>query len=182
MGKVLDAMRRATWTRALPKSAGARLNLLMRSEKGSTKAVAERLGVSQRTVQRWLKGTHAPGDKVAKRLQEEAAKSHQPRVMARARKAAQTRGVVVETRARFGFTAAPGTSDDPRLRQITQLLPPDSAGEMWDAFERGDEQGLTDAVADGLGYAYFRDRGRRASGLGVELTDVDYMELDWGGH
>lgn len=42
----------------------------------------------------------------------------------RARKqAATTGGIVIDTRARFGFTAAPGTTDDPRLRPITHGLP-----------------------------------------------------------
>ncbi|SNT44350.1 hypothetical protein SAMN05216252_1268 [Actinacidiphila glaucinigra] len=49
----------------------------------------------------------------------------QPQVRARARQAAATTGgIVIDTRARLGFTAAPGSTDDARLRLITQTLPP----------------------------------------------------------
>ncbi|MCX4971257.1 helix-turn-helix domain-containing protein [Streptomyces sp. NBC_00654] len=179
MGKILDAIRARTWTRALPKSPSAQLNLVMRAEKGSTRAVAARLGVSQRTIQRWVKGEQQPSARIAGRLQEEAAKSHQPRVTARARRAAGAGGIRVETRATFGFRAAPGSTDDARLRRITDDLPRELAGRLWDAAAAGDESQLQRLVGEGLGHAYFRDGGRRADGLDVELTDIDYIDLDW---
>lgn len=51
-------------------------------------------------------------------------KRWQPQIRAKARKqAASTGGLVVSTRARFGFEAAGGTTDDARIRYITQVLP-----------------------------------------------------------
>lgn len=38
---------------------------------------------------------------------------------------------------------------------------------------------LRGVVAEGLQEQYFKDRGRRAAGLQVELTDIDYIELDF---
>lgn len=49
----------------------------------------------------------------------------QPRVRERARKqAAASTGLVIRTRARFGFTAAPGTTDDARIRDLSLALRP----------------------------------------------------------
>jgi transcriptional regulator with XRE-family HTH domain len=184
MGIIGDSLDRAsanTATRAIPKSAQARMRFLVKTEKGSTRAVAARLGISQRTVERYLKGTlHRPRKELAQRLEREVRKSWQPRVQARARRrAATSTGITVETRARFGFTAAPGSTDDARLRRVTQHLPPAYAGRLFDAQAAGaTEQQLQAITAEGLQEIYFKDRGRRAQGLEVEFTDIDYMEMD----
>ncbi|MFE9404844.1 telomere-protecting terminal protein Tpg [Streptomyces sp. NPDC006530] len=61
-----------------------------------------------------------------------------PQVRAKARKkAATTGGIVISTRARFGFTAASGTTDDARIRDITQALPPTFADQLFSAREQG---------------------------------------------
>ena len=129
MGEIEDALKRAaanTATRPIPKSAQAQMRFLLKTEKGSTRALAARLGVTQRTVERYLKGTlRRPRKDLAARLEREVRKDWQPRVQQRAKKHAASRGgIVIETRARFGFTAAPGSTDDGRIRRITQHLPP----------------------------------------------------------
>lgn len=96
------------------------------------------------------------------------------------KQAARSIGIIIETRARFGFTAAPGTSDDGRIRRITQHLPPQYAARLFDAQTAGAwEQQLQNIAAEGLQEQYFKDRGRRADGLVVEFTDIDYVELDY---
>jgi hypothetical protein len=40
------------------------------------------------------------------------------------------------------------------------------------------EDRLRELTAEALGEVYFRDSGRRAHGLEVELTSVDYLEFD----
>ncbi len=96
------------------------------------------------------------------------------------RRAAQTGGITGETRARFGFTAAPGTTDDGRIRLTTQHLPPLYAARLFDAQSAGaTEQQLQNIAAEGLQELYFKDHGRRAGGLLVEFTDIDYVELDF---
>jgi hypothetical protein len=55
MGDIDNAIERAGYevvTKAPPKTPLAQMRLLLKAEKGSTKAVAGRLGVSQRTVER----------------------------------------------------------------------------------------------------------------------------------
>ncbi|WP_392842299.1 hypothetical protein [Streptomyces sp. LN500] len=58
-GKILDALtraERATFTRPAPKSAAAQVKYLLTRMKDSTKDLAERLGVSRRTVERYRAG------------------------------------------------------------------------------------------------------------------------------
>ncbi|WP_078648070.1 helix-turn-helix domain-containing protein [Streptomyces leeuwenhoekii] len=59
-GKIRAALARAEqamFARPAPKSAKAQMKFLHTRAKGSVKALAERLGVSRSTVQRYLTGT-----------------------------------------------------------------------------------------------------------------------------
>lgn len=185
MGILGDSLEKAsanTVTRPIPKSAAARIRFLVRQHSGSTRAVAQLLGVSQRTVERYVKGQlKRPRAELAARLADEVRKRWQPRVRERAKKqAASTGGIVIETRARFGYTAAPGSTDDSRMRRITQHLPPAYAARLFDAQATGaTERQLQNIAAEGLQEIYFKDRGRRAEGLRVELNEIDYIELDY---
>lgn len=90
------------------------------------------------------------------------------------KKAATTDGLVVSTHARFGFEAAGGTTDDARIRDITQALPPQWADRLFQARDAGaNEQQLQRIAAEGLAEIYFR-----AAGLGVEFTDVEHVQIE----
>lgn len=182
MGEIVDSIEaalQATQTRPIPTSPQARMRALVKAEGGSTKATAARLGCSQRQVERYLAGqVKRPTPRLATALEQQLRRAWQPRLRARAIKKASAAGIVVETRARFGYTAAGGSTDDPRMRRITEQLPPTTAAQLLAAHQQGaDEQQLAQILAQGLGFAYFRDRGRRADGLDVELSDIDYCEL-----
>jgi transcriptional regulator with XRE-family HTH domain len=185
MGILEDGLERAsenTATRPIPKSAPAQMRFLVKQHSGSTRTVAQLLGVSQRTVERYLKGQfRRPRAELAARLAGEVRKRWQPRVRDRAKKqAASTGGLVIETRARFGYTAAQGSTDDSRIRRITQHLPPMYAARLFDAHASGaGEQQLQRIAAEGLQEIYFKDRGRRAQDLVVELNEIDYIEIDF---
>ena len=87
-------------------------------------------------------------------------------------------GIVVSSRARFGFTAEPGTPDDARIRDITQDLLPEFADRLFTAREQGATgQQLQQIAADGLARMYFRANNSRAHGLGVEFTDVEHIDI-----
>ncbi|WP_407071117.1 telomere-protecting terminal protein Tpg [Streptomyces cellulosae] len=144
-------------------------------------AGADALGISQRTMERYVKDQiRRPRADLAQRLQDAVRQRWQPRIRAQARKqAATSTGLVVDTRARFGFTAAPGTTDDARIRHLTIALPPQYAARLFDAQDAGaSERQLRDIAAEGLGDMYFRDGGRRAHGLDVEFTDVEHVEFN----
>ncbi|WP_405983342.1 telomere-protecting terminal protein Tpg [Streptomyces sp. NBC_00872] len=168
------------FTCPIPKSAQAQMKYLVRQLK-TTKAAAQALGISQRTVERYVAGKlKRPRKDLAGRIEREVRKRWQPQIRAKAKKkAASTDGIVVSTRARFGFTAAPGTTDDARVRHITQALSPSWAERLFEARDRGaTEQALLEIAAQGLGEMYFRDNGRRAHDLLVEFTDVETIEVD----
>ncbi|MFC7897514.1 telomere-protecting terminal protein Tpg [Streptomyces sp. NPDC057381] len=179
VGDGLDRSLEQAFTRPIPKSAQARMKYLVRQLK-TTRAVAQLLGISQRTVERYVKGRlKQPRRALSDRMEREVRKRWQPKVRQRARqRASTTDGLVLSTRARFGFTAAPGTTDDARVRDITQALPPDWADRLFTAREQGaTEQELQSIAAEGLAEMYFRANNTRAHGLGVEFTDIDRVDV-----
>ncbi|MFD3729744.1 telomere-protecting terminal protein Tpg [Streptomyces sp. NPDC058671] len=169
------------FTRPIPKSAGAQVRYLVKQHHGSTRDVAALLGVSQRTIERYVRDQiKKPRADLADRMAAEVRRRWQPQIRAKARKAAATSaGLMVDVRARFGFTAAPGTTDDARLRHLTLALPPHHAARLLDAQEQGaTDRELQRATADALGEVYFRDGGHRAHGLDVELTDIEQIQFE----
>ncbi|MCY0954148.1 telomere-protecting terminal protein Tpg [Streptomyces sp. H27-S2] len=180
VGDGLNQAAQKAFTRPIPKTAPVQMRYLVKQLKG-TKAAAAALGISQRTVERYIKGQiRKPRAELAGRLAGEVARRWQPQVRAKAKKTAATStGLVIDTRARFGYTAAPGTTDDARLRHLTVALPPQYAGRLFAAQEAGaTEQQLRDIAAEALQDVYFRDGGRRAGGLLVEFTDVEQVAFD----
>ncbi|MFD7915103.1 telomere-protecting terminal protein Tpg [Streptomyces sp. NPDC059752] len=180
LGDGLNQGVQKAFTRPIPKSAPAQMRHLVKQLK-STEAAAAALGITQRTVERYVKGQiKKPCRELANRMEREVKKRWLPQIRAKAKKAAATTGgIVVDTRARFGYTAAPGTTDDGRLRQLTVALPPEFAGCLFDAQDAGaSEQQLRDIAAEGLQEIYFKDRRRRAGGLLVAFTDIDHIEFD----
>ncbi|MEU9446974.1 helix-turn-helix domain-containing protein [Streptomyces sp. NPDC048304] len=180
IGESLDRALEQAFTRPAPKSAQAQMKYLVKQLK-TTKQVAQLLGISQRTVERYVAGTiKRPRPELRERIDREVKKRWQPQVRARAKKkAATTDGLVVSTRARFGFTAAPGTTDDARIRDITQALPPEFADRLFTARDQGaNEQQLQQIAAEGLAQMYFRANNTRAHGLGVEFTDIEDIGIE----
>ncbi|MEV7302436.1 telomere-protecting terminal protein Tpg [Streptomyces clavifer] len=176
----LDKAVERAFTRPIPKSAGAQMRYLVKQHKG-TRAVAQMLRISQRTVERYVKDQiKKPRKDLAARLQSEVTKRWQPQVRAKAKQTAATStGLVIDTRARFGYTAAPGTTDDARLRHLTVALPPTYAARLFEARDQGaTDQELQNIAAEGLQEIYFKDGGRRAAGLLVEYTDLEHIHFD----
>ncbi|QNT98365.1 XRE family transcriptional regulator (plasmid) [Streptomyces griseofuscus] len=180
-GDGLEAAVQKAFTRPAPKSAGAQMRYLVKQLKG-TKAVAQLLRVSQRTVERYVKDQiKKPRSDLAARLEREVKKRWQPQIRAKARqKAATTGGIVIDARARMGYTAPIGSTDEDRIRQLTVALPPHFAARLFEAQEAGAaDQQLQEIVAEGLKEVYFQDGGRRAGSLEeVRFTDVQHLEFD----
>ncbi|MFC7924761.1 telomere-protecting terminal protein Tpg [Streptomyces cinereoruber] len=95
-GKVLEALARAErrlFTRPAPKSAKARMKFLRTRAGGLTAAVAERLGTSRRTVERYLAGKLTKPQKRLQAALVEATESEwQPQVRAQARAGGDLQG------------------------------------------------------------------------------------------
>ncbi|EMF56538.1 MULTISPECIES: hypothetical protein [Streptomyces] len=180
-GDGLDAAVQKAFTRPAPKSAGPQMRYLVEQLKG-TKVVAELLGISQRQVERYVAGTAKhPRKALAARLEREVKKRWQPQIRAKARqKAAATGGIVIDTRARLGYTAPIGSTDQDRIRHLTVALPPRYAARLFEAQEQGaTEQRLREIAAEALKEVYFQDGGRRAGSLEeVRFTDIEHLEFD----
>ena len=180
-GDGLDAAVQKAFTRPVPKSAPAQMRYLVKQFK-STRAVAQMLRISQRTVERYVKDQiKKPRPDLAARLEREVKKRWQPQIRAQARKkAATTGGIVIDTRARIGYTAPIGTTDEDRIRHLTVALPPRYAARLFDAQEQGaSDQQLQRIAAEALKEMYFQDNGRRAGSLEeIRFTDIEHREFD----
>ncbi|MEU3190727.1 XRE family transcriptional regulator [Streptomyces sp. NPDC006992] len=185
MGEIDDAIERAdreAFTKDPPKTLKAQIRFLLK-QFGSAKAVAAEIGVTADSVNRYRRGArkHARAD-VAAKIDDAVRARWQPLVRKRRRKqAATTRGVTVETRARFGYTAPIGSTDDGRFRRLTVHLPPSYAQRLFDARETGaGDQQLRGIIAEGFKEVYFQDGGSRAMGISdVAINDIDYLDLDF---
>jgi hypothetical protein len=185
MGEIDDAIERAdqeSFTRQPPKTLKGQIGYLIR-QLGSARAVAQEIGVTADSVNRYRRGArkHARAD-VAAKIGDAVRQRWQPQVRKRRQKqAATTRGITVETRARFGYTAPIGTTDDGRFRRLTVHLPPAYAQRLFDARNTGaSDQEMRGIIAEGFKETYFQDGGGRATGLSdVTLNDIDYLDLDY---
>lgn len=185
MGEIDDAIERAdreSFTRQPPKTLKGQIGYLLK-QMGSAKAVAQELGVTADSVNRYRRGArkHARPD-VATKIDDAVRQRWQPQVRKRRQKQAATSGgITVETRARFGYTAPVGTTDDGRFRRLTVHLPPAYAQRLFDARTAGaSDQQMRGIIAEGFKEIYFQDGGGRATGLSdVTLNDIDYLDLDY---
>ncbi|MFE9637207.1 telomere-protecting terminal protein Tpg [Streptomyces sp. NPDC006463] len=107
------------------------MKFLLTRAKGSTKALAERLGVSRRTVERYRAGSlTTPQRRLQAALVEETESEWQPQVRAQVREqAATSSGMMVDVTAFFGFVGK-GSSDDGRERSITTAISPTYAKQI----------------------------------------------------
>ncbi|MFC5799325.1 telomere-protecting terminal protein Tpg [Streptomyces formicae] len=183
--EIEDAIERASWesfTQEPPKTLKGQINFLLRQMK-SAKAIAEELGITADSVNRYRRGArrHPPKD-IQQKIDAAVLARWQPGVRKRRRKhAATSTGITVETRARFGYTAPIGTTDDGRFRRLTVHLPPAYAQRLFDARDSGaSDQQMREIVAEGFKEIYFQDGGARAVGLSdVAINDIDYLDLDY---
>ncbi|MFJ1964021.1 telomere-protecting terminal protein Tpg [Streptomyces massasporeus] len=171
-----------SFTRQPPKTLKGQIRYLIKQLK-TTRAVAEEIAVSQRSVERYRKGERKhPPKAIADRIDAAVRQRWQPQVRKRRQKQAATAtGITVETRARFGYTAPVGTTDDGRFRRLTVHLPPQYAQRLFDARDAGaSDQQMRQIIAEGFKDVYFQDGGNRAMGLSdVTLNDIDYLDLDY---
>ncbi|WP_331724814.1 telomere-protecting terminal protein Tpg [Streptomyces canus] len=185
MGEIDDEIERAdreSFTRQPPKTLKGQIGYLVR-QLGSAKAVAREIGVTADSVNRYRRGArkHARAD-VAAKIDDAVRQRWQPQVRKRRQQqAATTGGITVETRARFGYTALVGTTDDGRFRRLTVHLPPAYSQRLFDARDsRASDQQMCGIIAVGFNEIYFQDGGNRAIGLSdVEINDIGYLDLDY---
>ncbi|WP_435849270.1 telomere-protecting terminal protein Tpg [Streptomyces lavendulocolor] len=148
------------------------MKFLLTRAKGSTKALAERLDVSRRTVERYRAGSlTTPQKRLQAALVEETESEWQPQVRAQVREQASiTSGMMVDVIAYFGFVGK-GSSDDGRERftYTKQILELQATGAT--------EEELHPIVAEAITESYFTELGTRAKGLRADFTHVVSIEF-----
>ncbi|MCX5589543.1 telomere-protecting terminal protein Tpg [Streptomyces erythrochromogenes] len=182
--KIMDALsraERALFTRPAPKSPNAQMRYLRKRERGSTKSLAERLGVSRKTVQRYLSGASTkPNKRLQEALVQETESEWQPQVRAQARQRATTSGgFVIRFCSTLGFTAN-GSSDDTRVRDLSIAVSPSHAALIIAARDKGATEAdlyalVEEAIADG----YFRLGGGGRASLKVRFGDIQWLNIDF---
>ncbi|MEV4429496.1 telomere-protecting terminal protein Tpg [Streptomyces sp. R-07] len=184
MGEIEDALERADrehFTKEPPKTLQGRISFLLKYL--STKEIGEEIGVTADSVNRYRRGARKhPRADVAAKIDAAVRARWQPQVRKRRRKqAAAATGITVETRARFGYTAPVGTTDDGRFRRLTVHLPATYAQRLFDARDAGaSDQQMRGIIAEGFKEVYFQDGGGRAPGLSdVAINDIDYLDLEF---
>ncbi|MEU7596560.1 HTH domain-containing protein [Streptomyces sp. NPDC039022] len=180
-GRVLDALARAerkVFIRPAPKSAKAQVKFLLTQAKGSTKALAERLGVSRRTVERYRAGTlTTPHKRLRAALAEETESASTADQSTGPRAGSHLRRHDVDVTEHFGFTCK-GSSDDGRERTITTAISPTYAQQILELQEAGaTEEDLHPIVAKAVTESYFTEWGTCAAGLRADFTDVKAIEF-----
>ncbi|WP_405444531.1 helix-turn-helix domain-containing protein [Streptomyces achromogenes] len=168
------------FTRPAPKSAKAQVKFLLTRAKGVTQALAERLSVSRRTVERYRAGTLTTPQKRLRAavVGEKTESEWQPEVRAQARhQAATPSDMMVDVTAYFGFTCT-GSSDDGRERSITTAISPTCAKQLLELQEAGaTEEELHPIVAEAITESYFTQWGTRTVDLCADLTHVSENEF-----
>ncbi|MFI6849689.1 XRE family transcriptional regulator [Kitasatospora sp. NBC_00085] len=186
-----EGLERAERTRPIPVHLDTRVKFLWEKvAKNDTKRLAQAAGVSVRTAQRWAHALTAlaegeltgdiPMTKANAAKVERAVRSAwQPRVKKRVRRDAEKNGFMLHIQATFGYSAAGGTTDDPRPRMITHKMPGSVAQRLYEARDAGATQTQQEAIlAEALRDEYFKDGGRRVRSLDVELNDVAWMDVE----
>lgn len=169
---------RQAGARKAPVSAPAQTRYVLRDKYGgSTRAMARDYGVSQRTVQRWLKGERAPGRSAqGRRVARDVGEIRERRAARRAR-AAVRRGEVPRVRMK-GYIGPeiPQGPDYRRRRTITRQLSREDALDLIDARERGDTAAEREVLERAYG-GYF-DRGVPGGRDAADLGEIDWIELE----
>lgn len=130
----------------------------------STKEAARRLGVSQRTVQRWIKGQHNPSATVMKKL---STKARQAVTTKRGRAQAVRRAIANQkptaNGVRVRVSGMQGPKDYSRMRDIGQKLTPEEYEGLQHAYMEGGDKGALDFLENVLSDKY------------VENWNIDYL-------
>lgn len=182
VAEALDIADAHHWTRQPPRSDRARLRFL--SSRGTDLAT---LASSLNTTPRALKNiiTSQPGspnEALSQTIFKEVIRLWQPRVRRRAHRAIgeQQHSLWVHFCGWFGFDAAAGSSDDGRVRSLSETLHHPYPARLLEARHSGaSEQELRSIVADAIGESYFRVSPGPDGLHKVRLTNIRYIEFSY---
>ena len=118
-----------------------------------TKAAAQQLGVSQRTVQRWLKEGRVPDSEGGRKLTSAHGQWRDSPAGRRAQ-LSPARERRLRNGAQMKYTGKVKISNDSRFRSTTVELSPEEMSAILDAQLTGDDRGAHEALEDAFGNAF----------------------------
>ncbi|MGW3399535.1 telomere-protecting terminal protein Tpg [Streptomyces hydrogenans] len=179
--EALDRADSRHWTRNPPSSPRARLNYLLRHHTGGRSALAAHLGTTPASLEAFtLRPSRAEGHPLHDTIEREVVRLWQPRIRRKAhRTILENNGhVMVSFRAWLGFTAAGGSSDDPRLRMLTLGLDAPYPEHLFEARHCNEpETRLLQILSTALGTCYFHRNMPSGMTESVTIERVDYLEF-----
>ncbi|MFI1376083.1 telomere-protecting terminal protein Tpg [Streptomyces longwoodensis] len=180
VGEALDRADSRHWTRTPPRSPHARLAYVLKHHH-DTAALARHLHTTTHDLDALHIPRQTPQDHpLHQALEREVIRLWQPRVRRRAHNAilAHDGQMMLSFRAWLGFTAAAGSSDDPRLRFLTLSLTAPYRERLFTAqHNRASEADLRAILSEALGVCYFyRDRPAHTREKAV-LERIDFLEF-----
>ncbi len=158
---ISDAVERASqgkFTREPPRTLQGRINFLLKQLK-TTKGVAQGLGVTQRSVERYRKGE----------------RKHPPKAI--------TDRIDAGSPWRPGLGSATTPPAEPPTTAASAASPsvsrPPAPGGCSTPIRGRSTESPNEAIAEGLQEHYFKDNGHRADHLEVEFTDIGYIDFEY---
>ncbi|MFE2639562.1 hypothetical protein ACFXKF_33170 [Streptomyces scopuliridis] len=178
----LDEAARAVCKLPWPRGDRARIRYVMRYRHMTLPDVADWLHMPLPGVTDHLRPgpcSHARECTVGARLRAEVLRLGRPTMLDHARIGAVTTGMMVHTRARFGYRNVPGGRDEARVRLITQLVRPDEACALLGAHRDGaPEKELHRLLQRGLVVAYFEPDNPDFIDWMFDLGELDFIDID----
>ncbi|MFC9679424.1 telomere-protecting terminal protein Tpg [Streptomyces sp. NPDC056948] len=181
--EALDRADSRHWTRNPPRSTRARLTYLLKQTRQDAAALADLLQMTSAELNVLRASPQIPADHpLHQTVEREVVRLWQPRVRRRAHATilANNGQMMLSFRAWLGFTAAAGSSDDPRLRFLTLSLQSPHPHALFTARHRdAPEPELRGILNDALGACYFHRNRPTPSGETVSLERIDFLEFHY---
>ncbi|MES9594669.1 hypothetical protein ABZ776_35795 [Streptomyces sp. NPDC007076] len=179
--EALDRADSRHWTRTPPRSMRARLAYLDKQARHDTAALAHRLSTTPANLNALNPAAPIPDTApLHQAVEREVIRLWQPRVRQRAHATILANGgqMMLSFRAWLGFTAAAGSSEDPRLRFLTlSLHAPHTTALFTARHNDAPEEELRALLSDALGASYFHRNRPTHAGEAVALERIDYLEF-----
>ncbi|MEV6948551.1 hypothetical protein AB0N07_42870 [Streptomyces sp. NPDC051172] len=179
--EALDRADSRHWTRTPPRSTRARLTYLLKQSRHDTTTLAPLLQANPADLNALRETGQIPADHpLHQSVEREVIRRWQPHVRRRAHAAILANGgqMMLSFRAWLGFTAAAGSSDDPRLRFLTLSLQSPYPESLFTAQHQGaSEAELRAILSDALGACYFHRNRPAQTSQTVSVERIDYLEF-----
>lgn len=179
--EALDRADARHWTRNPPRSPRARLAFLLRKNGGDHASLAARLQTTPQALKTYSSpGADTDNSALQQAVEREVIRLWQPRIRQNAHTTILNNNgqMMVSFRAWLGFTAAAGSSDDPRLRTLTLSLHAPHVEALFNARRHSaPEPELLAILSHALSACYFHRNRPQGTAEKVRIERIDYLEF-----